>query len=976
MKLKILFFTISMLAFGAFHACNSDQPKEQISKAFEFRYVSNDTAANGLTDLKGPTAVFDLAERLDYLGKFTEYGRRFFDDPGLNTKVVKKEAVDSALRRLKPQPQPEVRQEIAIEQWKYMGYKKGQRKKELRQIDEWKQMAGTEIKDEALLLSGNKISRQISPQDWRMKFSWKVKPLEKRQDVAFDFSGVTEVGMSNDGNFYYVTEGNKIKVGEYQSGRFYHLKVEIDLESGKYNFYVDDELVADFVPLTQKVEKITNLTIHSAHQVIIDDLWGVGYELHERGSRTHPYFINTFIDQDFSAPPSPEGFEQPGYDDSGWKVVPYRRYAHGGERNRDEILYLRKTMKIGDFECARLNVETVRPSGEIYINSTRIKEVGRVPETIDVSEVLQPGEENLIAVKVNPYEVDEVRHHMSTDKWSSWFAGLMELELTRDSYVEDVFAYTTEINGSANVTLQIEAVSENQNGFSGKMVTEFYPWYPEESDQVAAQSTKTVQLEKGTSTHIEEQVTVENPNLWTTESPNLYKVRVELQDENGRPLDDHVLTTGIRTIDQQGGTFRINGEPEVLFGPLVFNQPYPLEKVSQWMFSPPKSKWVETILETKKMNGNAIRMSVHDKRVAGVNDKRLAQIGDQMGIMFMWQTPCWIREGSIKDFNFEALPKYMHIVQNNPSIVIWQPANHPSGYPPEWYGRVLKEICDEDPSRLVSPAADLDHIGLEDDQMPAEDGDIIPGWKHPQLARGNMEQTAAYGKDWREIRKLGTGIEEKVAGYNDRLRLSYLNSNTHGWFDYESEETIGMPNWNLHKGKPYYRMYSYEKHYNEGNLGRVLKLSEWKESQAWQALSAYETYRKKRWLDYDGMNWCPLRGGPNTATYMKPVIEYSGEAKLSYHALQMVYQRVLAGSSNVDLVYGPEDEIPVMIMNLGKSRTVDVEAVVKTMDGEQVAKKEFTGIELTAGRTVTEVARWKPELEPGKYYGFEYYVRE
>ncbi|MGM0532665.1 MAG: hypothetical protein ACQER7_15055, partial [Bacteroidota bacterium] len=457
MKLKILFFTMSMLAFPVFHACDSGQPKEEISKAFEFRYVSNDTAANGITDLKGPTAVFDLAERLDYLGKFTEYGRRFFDDPGLNTKVIKREAIDSALRRLKPQPQPEVRQEIAIDQWKYLGYKKGQREKELRQIDEWEQMAGTEIKDEALVLSDNEISRQIASQDWRMKFSWKVKPLEKEQDVAFDFSGVAEVGLSNDGSFYYVTKGNKTKAKEYQSGRFYHLKVEIDLESGKYNFYVDDELVADFVPLKQKKEKITNLTIHSTHQIILDDLWGVGYELHERGSRTHPYFINTFIDQDFSAPPNPEGFEKPGYDDSEWSEVPYRRYAHGGERHRDEALYLRKKLKPGDFECARLNVETVRPSGEIYINGTRIKEVGRVPETIDVSEVLQPGEENLIAVRVNPHEVEEVKYHMSTDKWSSWFAGLMELELTNDSYVKDVFAYTSQIDGSANVNLDINA---------------------------------------------------------------------------------------------------------------------------------------------------------------------------------------------------------------------------------------------------------------------------------------------------------------------------------------------------------------------------------------------------------------------------------------------------------------------------------------------------------------------------------------
>ncbi|MBS3776304.1 MAG: hypothetical protein KGY70_14005, partial [Bacteroidales bacterium] len=218
MKLRTLLLTISMLAFPVFHACDSDQPREEISKAFEFRYVSEDTAANGITDLKGPTAVFDLAGRLDYLGKFTDYGRHFFDDPGLNTKVVMKEAVDSALRRLKPQPQPEIRQEIAIDQWKYLGYKEGQREKELQEINEWRQMAGVEIKDEALVLSGNKISRQIPAQDWRMKFSWKVKPLEKKQDVAFDFSGVAEVGLSKDGSFYYVTEGNKTKAEEYQSG--------------------------------------------------------------------------------------------------------------------------------------------------------------------------------------------------------------------------------------------------------------------------------------------------------------------------------------------------------------------------------------------------------------------------------------------------------------------------------------------------------------------------------------------------------------------------------------------------------------------------------------------------------------------------------------------------------------------------------------------------------------------------------------
>ena len=43
--------------------------------------------------------------------------------------------------------------------------------------------------------------------------------------------------------------------------------------------------------------------------------------------------------------------------------------------------------------------------------------------------------------------------------------------------------------------------------------------------------------------------------------------------------------------------------------------------------------------------------------------------------------------------------------------------------------------------------------------------------------------------------------------------------------------------------------------------GREMTFDEWRLSQAWQAMSGYEAYRKKRWLDYDGMVWCTVDGG-------------------------------------------------------------------------------------------------------------------
>ncbi|MDZ7721254.1 MAG: glycoside hydrolase family 2 TIM barrel-domain containing protein [candidate division KSB1 bacterium] len=946
--------------------------KENTFRSFEFRYVSADTAANGETDLKGPTAVFDLDERLKFLRNYAAYSKYFYNDPHLNTHVVDHKDVQAALKRLKPQPQPTVREQIALDDWSYLGYKSGQRQTELGNIASWEEMDHAQVVDGALHLSAGTLCKSVPPQDWRMKWSFRIKPLDTLQHIAIRFSNAAETGLNQSGMIYTVTEGDTLSTDAYRPNHFYRFTVEIDLETGRYNVWIDDELIADFVPLIQN-NPVTEFNIETSHAAILDDLWGVGYTVYEHGSRTHPYLINTFMDQDFTARPVPDGFETPDYDDSSWQTVPYQRYAHGGERRRGETLYLRHRINIKDFDLARLNIESIRPEGDVYINGNHIQRVGRIPESLDVTHWLRPGEENLIAVKVRPYQVEQVRHHMSTDKWSSWFAGLMTLDLMDSTYVKDAFVYTDYIDETAHVNVQVNAACRNKDGFSGELVTEFYPWYPKEEER-AARTTTPVQLSGGEMKMIHETITVDNPRLWTTERPNLYKVRIQLQNQTGKTVDDYVLTTGLRTISQDSGTFRINGEPEVLFGPLVFNQPYPLEHVSQWMFSPPPSKWVETILECKKMNSNAIRMSVHDKRMAGVNDKRLVQIGDQMGMMFIWQTPCWIREGSVKDFDFDAFGRYMQQVHNHPSIVMWQPGNHPGNYSPEWFGKVMQVISGQDPSRLISPAADLDHMAL--DAFPADDSDAIPGWTHPQLARGNMEQTAAYGKDWRVIRRLGTGIDERVADCNDKRRLEYLNSDSHAWFDYESEETIGMPNWSLHQGKPYYRMYSYEKDYNIGNLGRILELSEWNESQAWQALTAYEAYRKKRWLDYDGMNWCPLRGGPNTATYMKPVIEYSGEAKLSFYALQMVYQRVLAGSRNVDLVYGPHDAIPVIVMNIGNAKTVDVNAVAKTLDGKQVAFTEFKKVSLAAGRTVTDIGIWKPELKSGQYYGFEYEVKE
>jgi hypothetical protein len=309
-------------------------------------------------------------------------------------------------------------------------------------------------------------------------------------------------------------------------------------------------------------------------------------------------------------------------------------------------------------------------------------------------------------------------------------------------------------------------------------------------------------------------------------------------------------------------------------------------------------------------------------------------------------------------------------------IVMWQPGNHPDigdadrAFP--WVGKVYDAISQADPSRLIAPTANISRMaGLSAEQ--ASD----PRWTAPLLARGNMDTPTGYGKLWTVIREWPGGAYRGEDNWDQGdLRIGCLRSRTHAYFNFENEESVGQPNWELRRGHPTYHVMSYELDYDAGSIGRRLSCDEWRTSQAWQAFSAYESVRKQRWVGYDGFAWCCLRGGGNTATYLKPVVDYFGHAKLAYYALAMAYQPVLAGSHNVDVVYGPEDVVTPMILNLGPARRVALAIVVRDLAGCEVARHTIADVALAEGRTVQELPAWSPDGLADGTYLFEYEVAD
>jgi hypothetical protein len=88
----------------------------------------------------------------------------------------------------------------------------------------------------------------------------------------------------------------------------------------------------------------------------------------------------------------------------------------------------------------------------------------------------------------------------------------------------------------------------------------------------------------------------------------------------------------------------------------------------------------------------------------------------------------------------------------------------------------------------------------------------------------------------------------------------------------------------------------------------------------------------------------------------------------------MAYQSILAGSRNVDIVYGPGDSVPITVMNLGKARTVELVVSVQTVEGDEVMRKVYEDVELSAGRSFIDLPPFTPaELKDG-FYAFRYTV--
>ncbi|MEZ6105854.1 MAG: glycoside hydrolase family 2 TIM barrel-domain containing protein [Pirellulaceae bacterium] len=349
-----------------------------------------------------------------------------------------------------------------------------------------------------------------------------------------------------------------------------------------------------------------------------------------------------------------------------------------------------------------LNFEAVDYRCEVWVNGSRVgsHQGGNTPFSFDVSEVVEPGLNELVVRVEDDTEGWQLRGKQTLDPNGIWYtqvSGIWQtvwLEPVASTYLENLKIGTDAATGTITLRPTIGGTER-----------------PVRVRVTVHDGADAVLIEEGSTEGLV--LSVPKPKLWSPSSPFLYGLTVELLDESGAVLDEVRSYAGIRTVGKERDAdghwrFTLNGEPIFHWGPL---------DQGWWpdgLLTPPSDEAMRFDIEWLKAAGfNMIRKHIK------VEPRRYYYHCDRLG-MLMWQDqvsggqgPRWthLEPGPVDaQWPAEAHEQYMvelermvDTLENHPCIVVWVPFNEAWGqHSTEEVGRW---IARRDATRLVNIAS-------------------------------------------------------------------------------------------------------------------------------------------------------------------------------------------------------------------------------------------------------------------------------
>ena len=354
-----------------------------------------------------------------------------------------------------------------------------------------------------------------------------------------------------------------------------------------------------------------------------------------------------------------------------------------------------------------LRFEGVMSAFYVWVNGKRVgySQGSMEPSEFNVTKYLKSGE-NQIAVEV--YKYSDGSYLEDQDFWR--FGGIHRdvlLYHTPDIRLRDVAVRTTEekngwllaINPQFSVyngetgegyrlvatlmdgktSLNCDTVAVNETIDLEHKAARMNEWFPQRGHRKFERMT----------------MTVAKPKLWTAEEPNLYSLRLELQDAAGRNIETTSLQVGFRQINIRNGQLLINGQAIKIRGLNRHeHDPYTARVMTD-------ERMKQDLQLMKEAHINAVRLAHYP------NCPRWYELCDSVGMYLMDEADCETHGlrgtlASTPDWADAFLDRAIRMAErdkNHPSVIFWSLGNE-SGYGPN-QAAMSAWLHEFDPTRPV-----------------------------------------------------------------------------------------------------------------------------------------------------------------------------------------------------------------------------------------------------------------------------------
>jgi beta-glucuronidase len=254
------------------------------------------------------------------------------------------------------------------------------------------------------------------------------------------------------------------------------------------------------------------------------------------------------------------GWEQPGFDRSGWRPVTvpmaWDEYSPvmDGYEGVGWYAFQLPADRVASNAWQRLRFGRANYRATVWIDGQKVGEnhTGYLPFEIAASPSLSPGRAAWIVVRVETGPRYDWLPGSTTVEWVQ-YGGLLEpveLLTTALAHVTHVSIRATPRGAGARVAVSVEVCNASDSAFAGRVRFETDGGHAEARARVGPRATTQVTLD----------LAMKTARTWSLETPVLYDARVSLSDATGE-IDSVEDRFGVRSIQTKGRQILLNGHP-------------------------------------------------------------------------------------------------------------------------------------------------------------------------------------------------------------------------------------------------------------------------------------------------------------------------------------------------------------------------------------------------------------------------------